>query len=616
MPSYYPSAKVKLRVRFDELGASTSLRLPEDWRSRTTGRDPVAPVLRYTPLGRDPVSGTSREGYLLEPMTTPELRATIAEGSSSDDGLTWQIGSILPARCTVERNGIRSADTFSVALPWTDFPFDPRLVRAIGVELYVGVVTPDDFRRGIDGERRASGEPYSLVPDYADDLGGRSNRRIIGFVDGLQGEHVGDQLATVVLEGRDLTGLLIDAPLPAGVSADLDQSLSEMFAQVLSTLPAAQGLTVRVLPEGTTTPRGDDSAIPMHYRRRRGREIRRPAKGKQAKVSYWDYLTDLAGFAGFVCYVDGTDVVIQTPRSLYGSRFPVRAGDAFTPRTVDGEYLPVRRMVWGRNVEKLGYKRKYARIKVNTVEVRCYDPETGVTRFGRFPLNARVTEAPPGQEGGDEKIDVFRVSGIRDEAVLQRMAQSVYEQQGRGELGFDLTTKDLHSYDAEDGYNTNFPDLLDARAGDSVEVRVIRQPDLEQPDGWQDSATRFEGMDESGRRGYLEQLGFSRELSAKYSELYEAAGHQSVFRTRTLGIEFDKDSGVSLKFELMNYIEVREETLLPAGEEPQPLATTDPSQRPTDSAELPDRVRRESPGIDDGAELFPDLGLDLEDPRR
>src|SRR3990167_868395 len=183
MGSWYPSAKVRLRVRFDELGSAHSVPAPAVARGeRRAGQSAAARVLRYSRLAGE--GWAEGEGYVLEPMTTPELRATIAEGGSSDDELTWQIGAVLPQSCSVERNGIRAADTFKVELPFHDFPFDPRLVRAIGVEVYVGVVSADDFGEGMEGAEWG-GEPLALVPDSAGE--GQSNRRIIGVVDSLAG---------------------------------------------------------------------------------------------------------------------------------------------------------------------------------------------------------------------------------------------------------------------------------------------------------------------------------------------------------------------------------------------------------------------------------------------
>src|SRR3990167_1863 len=603
MGSWYPSAKVRLRVRFDELGSAHSVPAPAVARGeRRAGQSAAARVLRYSRLAGE--GWAEGEGYVLEPMTTPELRATIAEGGSSDDELTWQIGAVLPQSCSVERNGIRAADTFKVELPFHDFPFDPRLVRAIGVEVYVGAVSADDFGEGKEGAEW-DGEPLALVPDSAGE--GQSNRRIIGFVDSLAGDW-GDGLATVVMEGRALTGLLIDASLPPLVQADPTAPLTEIFSQVLVTLPAAGGLTVRMFPRGTEAPRlmRGEQSVQRHMRRRGGREARVPTQGKQEKVSYWDYLTDLAGLAGFVCYVDGTEVLVARSRTIYGSRDPVRDGVAFLPRVVEGETLAVRRMVWGRNVAKMGVERKYEVQKVGTVEVRCYDPQTRRVLIERFPPASAVNQTPPGQSGGDEKITVVRVDGVRDPAQLRRMAQSYYEQVGRQESAFTLETKALVSYCSEDDEASTFPDLLDLRSGDPLQLRMARQEDF-------DTLTQLEALDAAGRGSPNQGPGVPPRLAPQDAELHAAAGFQDVFRVRDATIDFSRDTGVGIKMGLMNYVEVREEQDLPEGEEAEPpQQSAVDRERRQDSHEEPRPVRHVGLEDDRDDPLYP-LDLTEED---
>jgi hypothetical protein len=592
---YYPSAKLRLRIRIDEIDQPTSLTLPPTAITERSSREDVLAAitrLRYT---------RAEEGgpFLLVPIVTAEVRSTTAEGERSTDQLTHVVSGIQPKSVTVERNGIRAADTFKATFPYIDAPFEERLVRSCGVEVFMGVVSSGDFALGINGATFGD-EPLTLVPDF--DNNQVTNRRIIGFIDSWAIKRPADGQATVTIEGRDLTALLIDAALPTVFRADLTLPLDELFASILATLPAAQGLTIEMRPRGTEAPVLSRAAARVS-RPRRGQNPRANPKGEPQKYSYWDYLTDLAGMAGFVTYVEDTSVVIQTPRTAYGSRYAQREADLYTARTVDGETFPVRAMIYGRNVLDLSSERKFAAKKANTVEVRCYDTQTKQTLSARFPPmtnqagQRRVTDAPPGNSGGDEKIDVHTVTNCRDVATLRARAQSIYEQQARNEVNMTLETRDLNSF----GGNDEGPDLLDLRAADSLEILVARQTNM-------DSVTRLRALDSASRVKNLMELGFTESFATTYASIYDASGIQTVFRVRDVSYDWTREEGVKIMIGLINYLVVRDEQSLPAGEEPvQPTPSFFRRQRRRDSADRPEPVRVEELQDDVLDGVFPEL---------
>lgn len=596
MPVYYPSAKIRLRLRLDEIDQPTSLVLPP---TRITERSSAADVRdALTKLRYRAVDGVIQ----LEPRVTGAALETAAEGEVSADGFTHAV-TVLPHSCSIERNGIRAADTFKAEFPFVDIPFEPRLIRAAAVEVYLGVVPAGEWASGVRGRRRgAGGDPLSLVPDTG-------NLRLLGFVDTWGDKWPESGRATVVVEGRDLTGLLLDATLPSAVTADLNLPLDEAVADVMTTLPACVGMSVEMRPRGTEAPLLARAVSRQAVARRgaRGRTraasegtVRRSARGSSDKTSYWDYITDLVGSAGFVCFVDGKTVVIQTPRSVYGSRFPKRDDDLFFGRTVEGEWSEHRRFVYGRNVVSMESERKYGGKRANTVEVRCYDFARKETLVERFPPDARVTNAPPGESGGDEKIDVFRLSGITDRAVLRRHAQSIYEQQARNELAFKIETRDLASF----GGDNEDPDLLDLRDGDAVEVLVARDQS--------DEITRLRGLSAEDRTARLVSLGFPRNLALRYAALLDSAGFQTAFRVREAHFDFSQEDGVKITVDAINYLVVREEHELPAGEEPtSPRTSGQRARRGSADDPLPVDVLEDPAGGDDP--LYPlNLERDLQ----
>src|ERR1700736_908782 len=99
---------VNFRLRFDDAFQS---------QGASKAPDPVVP-----PPG--PSSSSQPPGVL---STLP----TALTGTQDD--LSVIFGTV-PMRCTVELPGYRIAGTWQIEMPFRDFPFDPRAIRACGVE--------------------------------------------------------------------------------------------------------------------------------------------------------------------------------------------------------------------------------------------------------------------------------------------------------------------------------------------------------------------------------------------------------------------------------------------------------------------------------------------------
>lgn len=56
------------------------------------------------------------------------------------DGVATHTVAVRPQRVRVVKNGYREADEASVTLDYGVFPFDPRLARAIAMEVHLGTV--------------------------------------------------------------------------------------------------------------------------------------------------------------------------------------------------------------------------------------------------------------------------------------------------------------------------------------------------------------------------------------------------------------------------------------------------------------------------------------------
>ena len=149
-------------------------------------------------------------------------------GSGSPLGLAdseFQIVTqdIVPLSCTVELNSYRTADTCKVDLQLSRLPIDPRLVRAISVQVFGGVFSAEDFAAA-NGGKGAAG---ILIPDLTDprtgvpnSFGGVTNELFRGFADEIAIDWSSDD-ATVSLTCRDLSGELLDAEIPPNMLAEL-----------------------------------------------------------------------------------------------------------------------------------------------------------------------------------------------------------------------------------------------------------------------------------------------------------------------------------------------------------------------------------------------------------
>lgn len=214
MPNvWYPSCKVRLLVRFEDFLPTPSL---------------PAPLIPGEPE---------------------------AFGGSTFDALKFDI---VPYDCSVTLNSYREADQASVTIPFKSLPFDPRILRAVGIQIFMGTIDPQAYA---DGMGALAGQAVqTLVPDSVDPTSpSAANEVFRGFVDAVEVNQDGDD--TVTLECRDQTAIFLDAEVQqqaiAGLPRDLPLDLvisqiliGEATAQTLPQPPplkwtAAQRQTVR-----------------------------------------------------------------------------------------------------------------------------------------------------------------------------------------------------------------------------------------------------------------------------------------------------------------------------------------------------------------------------------
>lgn len=494
----------------------------------------------------------------LSGVGSPGSRVESTDGPSPDDRFVR--GGIIPAAVEIERNGFRTADTARVDIAWADVPFDPRLVRACGIEIILGAVSAQDFGAGIGGERNDQGGLRSIVQQVPVGPVSGTATRFAGWVDGWTVSYSGEDGDMVTLEARDYTALMLDTPL-GNNRIDLLRPLDEGVRALLAEYPTCAGLRVVWGDVNDPTPGSPPvpgDAVPSVNRARRGQVARQARTGDQ-RMNLWDHITDVCVQCGVVPLVRDYELRLVNPRTLFSGRGP------------SGQAAP-RRMIYGRNLDKLQFTRKLGGVKVPTIEVRAYDPSIARTRWARWPVREgerregvlgvdnppaalRANEVGPTGANPDERVQTYTVRYGGSPTVLAGIARSLYEQIGRQEIEGNFETHDLRSF----GASEDVADLLQLISGDPVEI-LVAPARASDPTTATTTATTIQGQSRQRRADYLRSLGWGDDVADRFAALQEASGFQTVFRVQNASLSFDSNEGVAITVDFVNFITVRDDS--------------------------------------------------------
>lgn len=304
-------------------------------------------------------------------------------------------------------------------------------------------------------------------------------------------------------------------------------------------------------------------------------------------MNVWDHITEVCVPLGFVPLFEDAELRILDPRTFFLGRDEAR------------------RMVFGRNLKSLSFTRKLGGTKVPTIEVRCYDPAIGRTRWARYPVPgnaprsgvfgttdpprpARANEVPPSGSNPDDRIMTQVVQGITDPATLARAAESIWHQVGRQEIEGNFSTDEVASFEMP----VEEVDLLRLRSGDPIELLVASAETRQLARGTTlASATEIRGLQRAARSQYLQNVGWSQEVADRFSALQDATSFQTIFRTQDVRLTWSQDSGLEVAVDFINFLEVREleqERPQEGGPSPEVAELTD--GQTTDAAEELQRI--------------------------
>jgi len=529
-PSYYPAVVIDLFVsleRYDvatEYFPPTGVVLPFNANKTMFSPQPLA------------VYVTKTGGYTLQYPTAVPAGVRVVSGATSKSVLTapetWVFRIEDVESVSVDRQGVQAAK-MSAAFKWEDMPIDPRMVRSCGVKVYMGTVRADDFSTAISNGDRAHLLPVGgTAYDENLDTGELESRedlclRFSGFIDKWTAEWSGD-VATVSIEARDISQLLLDQEHPPGMCLDISRRLDEAIAVYLSNFPAMAGITVFFdygdesgdLNLDVTPPKLSEGLLQQNYIGLDGKPLQAPSTTKKSSgashhkhtMKIWDYLNAMTQICGYMLHFtggDGLTLRLCKPQTFYSSNLPMSdvagisptvaaARTSFHNRALLKDYNePYRLMVWGRNVESVHMARNFDRKKPTTVKVQCWDAANGKAIVSYFPTTNKDAKGNPiagpwsplnvdtlagdGESGdGQKNVRVINklvsgLTGVAGQKLANDIATAEYQHMGRKEYSIEIKTKDLASYGADDPNDD--PDLLDLFPGDCFDFIIYSTPD-------------------------------------------------------------------------------------------------------------------------------------------
>jgi hypothetical protein len=318
------------------------------------------------------------------------LLEDFGDGSGSE---TATIEAV-PRSVEVRRNDHRTADTFRVELDFRTLPLDPRTMRSIRVHVLLGDVGDAEGALAIDDDRYRAFLGYVDVPE-------------------TQLSALGE---TVTLEGRDYTGLFLDAKW-SGKAIDVTGPLEGVVRGILETVPGADGIAVVFANASAATVLS--GVI--------GRKKFAPHPGDDT----WTVLCDLCGRAGLVPVVVLDEIWILDSVAIQAGK--------------------TARFAYGENLSKLTFKRNITEVRTRQIEVRCWDEQARETRTAKYPTSAIVkkkTVSPKGKvTETTAPIYPFYVSGTYTSAQLAALAKTIHDEAARQQIEGDLETMEMVDLD-------------------------------------------------------------------------------------------------------------------------------------------------------------------------
>lgn len=445
-----------------------------------------------------------------------------SQKTNKDFKYTYEL-NITPRRATVYVNDYLTADTFDLEIDYKEFPFDPRTIRACGVQIYMENV----------------GKLYDQINVLQKVKMTPENAVFLGFAD-EESIHFDDSKRLVRLEGRDFTSLFNDRQY-FGPTPNLQERLDKVIQQIVDLLPenSKADPSNKIKVEIRGIPLND---LPILASFSSSKEEGSGQKNVRRDEKYWDVIQDIVRRAGFIAFIELGKLVITKPRALYGE---------------DSAKL----FVYGKNISNLQFKRKIGRKKNFNLVVRSYSLEKKQVIEAQIPKEATkvwseetgipigevfIPQINPNGQADQEQKKVapyigILVPDITEKSFLVRIGEETYEELSRQQIEGSFSTREMETT-TKDG--TQF-DILKLRNGTPIQI-TVDQGDLEGIHNMQSLNQRIK---------YLEMRGYSSQVASVFASTLDK--FKKVFYTRSVRFTVDESKGFSADVEFINFIDTK-----------------------------------------------------------
>lgn len=463
--------------------------------------------------------------------------------------------TVIAKELKVNLNSYSEADTFDCTIDYKNLPFDPRIIRSLGVSIHI-----ENKKQIFDLATGGGLDPITPTKD---------NVVFQGFADN-DSITLDESSRVVKIEGRDFTSLLIDREY-LGDPILLTKPVNKVIRDLLDQLPQTkvdpadkgQGLEIELLGL-------EEKDLPTIANLTTSKGPLDGAKNARKKRSYWDKIQELVNDSGLIAYVSIDKLVITKPRNLY-------------------DRAKSKVFVYGRNVKNLEFERKLGRQKGFNIRVVSLNLKDKKLEEARIPeeasdewikdigikkeairLPVAKVAGPDNQEQGatDPEGEVapymtFKVSqDITSKEQLVKIGEKIYEELGRQQIEGKLTTMEMKVYNKESG----FFDATKFRVGTPIEIR-IDQGDLEGLNKLLPPAARNAEQDKEAQKGieqrqraivdFLKRRGYVGEKGQIAEAMAEALTRfDTPFYTKAVTFSLSQDRGFSMDLDFINFVEI------------------------------------------------------------
>lgn len=353
------------------------------------------------------IGGTPRVYY---PRALVKFDALVENNAPEDpkDATVTPIGfDVMPRRVEVVRNSARKADTCKIELDYQDFPIDPRIIRSMGVVVFLDSV-------------EVPSAPFVPTP---------LSVRFQGIVDEpeIRRGHSGD---TVTLQCRDYTAAYLGHNW-RHVATEVRKK-GKIVGWSIDTPPGVTlGLLVEKIRLAVTPETGPTRFFDAVETQEVGLRTGKSKFMVDENATAWDVLVRLCDLFGHV--------PVWEIDPFAGAQLQVRSATAVV-------LSPPRLMLYGENIEQLTFSRNLQRPEERRIKVVAWNPDLAQVfeaTWPEIPPTVPNSSGPKGAVKVVDKVVQYSVAGNFTQEQVRELAQDVYAESRQHKLEGELVTREM-----------------------------------------------------------------------------------------------------------------------------------------------------------------------------